>query len=382
MRILHLGKFFPPYPGGVERHLADLMQAQVQAGLDVAALVHAAPRDRAGAGRHRIDGALVDSVACHGQLVFAPVSPAWPRHLSSMLRDVRPDVLQLHVPNPSVFWALFSPAARRVPWIVHWHADIPEDTARVALRVLYPPYRAFERAMLRRAARIVATTETYRAASRPLAAFADKTTVIPLGLPDAGSAGTAPPWPGPGLKVLAVGRLSYYKGFDVLLDALAQAPEVSLLLVGGGELEAPLRAQAARLGLQDRVAFAGKVDDATLQAAYEACDAFCLPSVDRAEAFGMVLLEAMRAGKPVIASDIPGSGVGSVVARDRTGLLVPPRDAAALAGALRSLAADPARREAMGAAGLERWRRDYRIDAVSRRWQTLYADVLRAPTAR
>ena len=76
MRVLHLGKFFPPYPGGVERHMADLMQAQVQAGLEVGALVHAAPRDAARMGRHVVDGALVDSVACHGQLVFAPVSPA------------------------------------------------------------------------------------------------------------------------------------------------------------------------------------------------------------------------------------------------------------------------------------------------------------------
>jgi glycosyltransferase involved in cell wall biosynthesis len=96
----------------------------------------------------------------------------------------------------------------------------------------------------------------------------------------------------------------------------------------------------------------------------------------------MVLLEAMRAGKPVIASDIPGSGVGSVVARDETALLVPPRDVDALATALRTMAASPELRDAFGAAGLTRWQRDYRIDAVNRRWQSLYEDVVRAPTAR
>lgn len=359
--------------------MAELMQAQVQAGLQVAALVHASPRDRSRLGRREVDGALIDTVACHGQFVFAPVSPAWPLHLHRLLHDFRPDVLHLHVPNTSVFWALLSPAARRIPWVLHWHADIPVDGSHAALRLAYPPYRAFESALSKRAARIVATSETYRAASRPLAPFAGKTSVIPLGSPEAPPAGTAPAWPGSGVKVLTVGRLSYYKGFDVLLDAVAQVPEVSLLLVGGGELEGALRAQVDRLGLHERVTLAGKVDDATLQAAYEACDLFCLPSIDRAEAFGMVLLEAMRAGKPVVASDIPGSGVGSVVVRDETGLLVPPRDAAALATALRELAGAPARRAAMGAAGLARWQRDYRIDAVSRRWQALYEDVLRAP---
>lgn len=362
--------------------MADLMQAQGQAGLEVAALVHATPRDRSRLGRHHIDGALVDTVPCHGQWVFAPVSPAWPLHLGRLLRDFKPDVLHLHVPNPSVFWALFSPAARRLPWVVHWHADIPQDSSHAALRLAYPPYRAFERALLKRAARIVATSETYRAASRPLGEFAHKTTVIPLGSPEAPPAGHAPAWPGHGMRVLTVGRLSYYKGFDVLLEAMAQVQDASLLLIGGGELEGALRAQVDRLGLHDRVTLAGKVDDATLQAAYEACDVFCLPSIDRAEAFGMVLLEAMRAGKAVIASDIPGSGVGSVVAHDETGLLVRPRKAEALVQAMRLLATDPVRRAAFGAAGLARWRRDYRIDAVNRRWQALYADLLHAPTAR
>jgi glycosyltransferase involved in cell wall biosynthesis len=382
LRVLHLGKFHPPHPGGVERHMADLMQAQVSSGLDTAALVHASPRDRTRLGRRDVGGALVDTVACHGQLIFAPVSPAWPLHLHRLLRDFRPDVLHLHVPNTSVFWLLFSPPARRLPWVVHWHADVPDDSSHAALRLAYPPYRAFERAVLKRAARIVATSETYRAASKPLAPFAHKASVIPLGSPASMPPGTAPAWPAAGMKVLAVGRLSYYKGFDLLLQAMARVPEASLLLVGSGELEGELREEIGRLGIAGRVRMAGNVDDATLQAAYEACDVFCLPSIDRAEAFGMVLLEAMRAGKPVIASDIPGSGVGSVVAHGETALLVPPRDVAALATALQAMAGAPGMRRDFGAAGRARWEREYRIDAVNRRWASLYADVVRAPTAR
>lgn len=379
MRVLHLGKFFPPYPGGIERHLADLGAAQAAAGLEVAALVHAAPRDRS---RRRWDahGLHVDAVPCHGQLVFAPLSPGWPLALRRLLRDFRPDLLHVHVPNPSAFWLLASRAARRVPWIVHWHADIPEDSGRLDLRLGYLAYRRFERALNARAARIVATSQPYLDASRALAEWKARCRVIPLGIGDAPAAAAAPAWPAPGLRLLAVGRLSYYKGFDVLLAALAQVPGASLLLVGEGELRAALQAQAERLGISARVRFAGQVDDATLEAAYRACELFCLPSVDRAEAFGIVLLEAMRAGKAIVASDIPGSGVGSVVRQGETGEHVTPRDPHALAAALQRLVADPALRDRYGAAARRHWESDYRIEAVTQQWSALYREIL-SPTA-
>jgi glycosyltransferase involved in cell wall biosynthesis len=379
LRVLHLGKFFPPYPGGIERHLADLGAAQAAAGLEVAALVHGTPRDRSRR-RWREHGMQLEAVPCHGQLVFAPLSPGWPFALQRMLREFRPDLLHVHMPNPSAFWLLASPAARRLPRVVHWHADIPEDSGRLDLRLGYVAYRRFERALNAGAARIVATSEPYLQASRALAEWKDRCRVIPLGIGDAPAAGRPPAWPAPGLRLLAVGRLSYYKGFDVLLDALAQVPQASLLLIGDGELRAALQLQAERLGVAARVRFAGHVDDATLEAAYRDCDLFCLPSVDRAEAFGIVLLEAMRAGKPIVASDIPGSGVGSVVRHGETGERIPPRDAQALALALQRLAGDAARRADYGTAARRRWERDYRIEAVTRQWSALYRELV-PPTA-
>lgn len=377
MRILHLGKFYPPHPGGVERHLADLATAQAATGMDVAALVHASPRDRSRAGRWMDRGVLVDPVPCHGQLVFAPLSPGWPGHASRLLRDFRPDLLHIHVPNTSAFWLLASGAARKLPMVVHWHADIPDDSAQLGLRLGYPFYRRFERALNDRARAIVTTSQAYLDASRALAPVHGKCHVIPLGLADAAVAGAATSWPSGGLRVLAVGRMSYYKGFDVLLEAVARSPEVTLLLVGEGEQRGKLQAQIDTRGLAARVRMTGNIDDASLEAAYQACDVFCLPSIDRAEAFGMVLLEAMRAGKPVVASNIPGSGVGTVVVDGETGVLVPPRDAAALAHAMSRLAAAPELRHRFGSAGRQRWQQQYRIDAVTRAWSEIYRDVLR-----
>ncbi|MFO1516424.1 MAG: glycosyltransferase [Lysobacterales bacterium] len=385
MRILHLGKFFPPVPGGIERALAGMAEAGVAAGEQVAVLAHAPPgvwRSR----RHATATLPVWEAGCLGQLVYAPLSPQYPLLLTRLLRDFRPDLLHLHLPNTSAFFALLSPAARRLPWVVHWHADIPLDSGSPALRLAYPLYRPWEQAVLRRARAIIATSESYLQASSALLPWRDKVCVIPLSLapspaagPAANGASPAATWLGDGLRLLAVGRLSHYKGYDVLLQAMTELPQVSLLLIGSGEEEAHLRARVAALGLGGRVRLAGHVGDAELQRAYAAAEAFCLPSLDRAEAFGLVLLEAMRAALPVVASDIPGSGVGHVARAGETALLVPPGDHAALAAALRDLAADAPLRERLGRAGQVRWRAEFTPAQTTATLLQLYRRVLASP---
>lgn len=380
MRVLHLGKFFPPHAGGIERFTALLLHALAGPELTQAALVHATP-GRPRQPREWIDAASaaqLREVACHGRLLFAPLSPGWPLACRRMIRDFRPDLLHVHMPNPSAFWLLGLAAAQRLPWVLHWHADVPADAQHLGVRLAARPYRLLERAMLVRSAAVVATSAAYRDASDALRPLREQVRVIGLAAEPAplATATPAPQWPAEGLRVLAVGRLSYYKGFAVLLDALARAPQCQLLLVGEGEQRAALESRARRLGIADRVRFAGGVDDAALHAAYRACDLFCLPSLDRAEAFGLVLLEAMRVGKPVLASAIPGSGVTEVAVAGETATLVPPGDVDALAAALRSLAADPQLRSRLGQRGLERWSSCYRPEAVARETLALYRELV------
>lgn len=380
MRILHLGKFYPPFAGGIERFSADLIGGLARRGIAQAALVHATPGQPRSPREWIEHGtALLRETPCSGRLLFAPISPRWPLDVKRLLRDFRPDLLHIHAPNPSAFWLLGMPAARRLPWVVQWHADVPDDALHRGVRLAYPAYRQFERRLLQRAARIVPTTHSYLEASRPLRAFRQRGEVIPLAIDREAvdpSSSAALVWPGSGLKLLAVGRLSYYKGFDVLLEALAACPEVSLLLLGEGERRDELRQRIARLGLSGRVRLAGQVSDAELHAAYRDCDLFCLPSLDRSEAFGLVLLEAMRAGKPVLSSAVPGSGMCEVVVDGETGLQVPPGDAGSLAAALRQLTGDAALRQRLGANGRRRWEREYCLDRVSDQWLSLYRRVL------
>jgi rhamnosyl/mannosyltransferase len=160
----------------------------------------------------------------------------------------------------------------------------------------------------------------------------------------------------------------------VILRALP-ATTGRLAIVGEGPLRQALQGLASDLGVADRVDFLGAVSDPELLALYHACDAFVLPSVTRAEAFGMVQIEAMACGKPVISTDVP-SGVSWVNRHDETGLVVRAGDAAALAGAIRTLCADDVLRRRLGAGGRRRVEREFTAARMAERTVALYREVL------
>ncbi len=365
MRVLHVGKYYPPVPGGMERFLADLVAAQRDAGHEVAVLVHSAGRgDAAG------DPPWVMRCPVWVRLLFAPISPAFPFWLARAIRRYRPQVLHFHAPNLGAFWALLLPAARRIPWVVHWHSDV--EVSQRALRLAYPHYRIFERALLERAGAIIVTSHAYLQASRPLRAWEHKCHVVPLGvdarrLPAVERHEGDALWHGEGLRLLAVGRLTYYKGFDTLLRAVTGLAGVQLLVVGEGEERDGLeRILADAAGLAP-ARLLGAADDATVRRLLASCDVFCLPSRERTEAFGIVLMEAMRYGRPLLASELPGSGVNWVARGGQNAVLVPPDDVPAWRAAIQALAAAPASRlQTMGHLGHQRYAREFGIERIER----------------
>lgn len=376
MRILHVGKYFSPVPGGIERFLGDLVAAQRRAGHEVAVLVH--DDGRRGA-EPDPDWLMRCPVAM--KLAFAPISPRFPSWLTRGIRRFRPEVLHLHMPNLAPFWALMLPAARRLPWVVHWHADV--EVSKLALRLLYPHYQMFERSLLERSEAIIATSREYLDASRPLAEWRHKCHVVPLGvdparLPEVDRAGAAAHWRGGGLRLLAVGRLTYYKGFDALIEAVIPMHGVELQIVGEGEERARLVALLQKSGFPEHVRMLGSVDDARLHELMASCDLFCLPSRERTEAFGIVLMEAMRYGRPLLVSELRGSGVNWVARAGQNAVSVPVDDVRAWREAIGELAASPSTRHLLGRLGQERYARELGIDSVERRIRDVYATALMA----
>lgn len=378
MRVLHLGKFFSPVPGGIETFMRDVMVFHAAHGIVSGAVVHADT-----SGKEQIGSLSLWQAACHGNLLYAPISPGFAYWLNRAIDEFKPDVLHLHLPNTSAFWALLLPAARRIPWVVHWHADVITPLSIPALRLAYLAYRPFERAVLRRAKTVIATSPHYLDSSTPLALWRNKCRVIPLGL------ASSPPAPSPAAqtianqawlpgkrRLLAVGRLSHYKGFRHLIDAATKLPDVHAIIVGDGEERSALEAQISDLKIGTQVSLAGRLSDDDLSALLASCEVFCLPSVERTEAFGMVLLEAMRMGKPVVACNIPGSGVNWVVEDGKSGYLAHPQDPEDLARMIEKALQHPE----LGYAGQQRLRQKFAIEVVAQEIANLYAMLL-VPTA-
>jgi rhamnosyl/mannosyltransferase len=343
LSVLHIGKYFPPYFGGMETYLRDLIRAQTRQGLDTGALVHRSGISLRNDYKFFNQGertCKITRAAVWARVLFTPISPTFPWLLRRLIREHKPDVLHFHVPNVSAFWALLLPGARRIPWVIHWHSDVLASEHSLGLRLFYTLYRPFERALLRRSRKIIATSPPYLESSIPLAPYSEKCEIVPLGLdPDTlASAHPKPPKPATDrLRILAIGRLTYYKGFEYLIRAATQVENIDVHLVGTGDLEITLRELARDLGVMDKVAFHGKLSDKDLARQYAACDCLCLPSIERTEAFGMVLLEAMSNGKATVISKVPGSGMGWIVEDGITGLHALPADAASLANCLRYL---------------------------------------------
>ncbi len=173
---------------------------------------------------------------------------------------------------------------------------------------------------------------------------------------------------------LVLAALVVRKGIDVLLEALADARlgALVLLVAGEGPEREALAARARSLGLGPRARFLGRRDDR--EALLAACDLLCLPS--RHEGLGVAALEAMAAGRPVVATNV--GGLGEAVVDGRTGLLVPPDDAPALADALARLCADAALRERLGRAGPGRVAEGFRAEQMVAAYEALYRAVLAA----
>lgn len=358
MRILHVYKDYFPVLGGIENHIRALAEAQVRRGHTVTVLA-ASP-----------DGRSHTTVRDGVRVVFAPrlataaSMPLSPGFLSA-LRRLPADITHLHAPFP--LGEVSQWLSRRRPYIVTYHADVTRPLQLLIMRLYGPLFRR----ILREAARVLPTSAAYAATSPYLRDIVGRCTVVPLGIDPAGFTPAPAPPAGP-FTLLFVGLMRHYKGVDVALRALAQVPGVRLRLAGEGPLRREWEALAGALNLGERVEFLGRVPEADLPVLYRSAHAFVLPATSRAEAFGTVLLEAMASGLPCLTTEV-GSGTSFVVQHEQTGLVVPARDPAALAAAIRRLAQDPEGLRRMGTAGHARVLREFTLPVMVNRVEAVYA---------
>lgn len=365
MNVLALGKFYPPYRGGMETLLAAWSEAFVARGATVDAVV---ANTRAKTEVSVEKGVRVHRLASWGSFWSVSLCPAYPW----ITRRMPADIWHAHFPNPLADMACLL-GSKRTPLVLHYHSDIVRQAS--AMRVYAPILRR----LLRRADRIVVATPRHIEFSDWLPPYRDKCEVIPFGLnldqfglTPAREAEVARLRTEAGGKtiILNIGRLVPYKGQRYLLEA-ARGLDAVVWIVGDGPLRTELETQAAELGLGNKIRFWGDVDAGFLISLLHACHVFALPSITPNEAFGLVQIEAMACGKPVVACDLK-SGVPFVNQHQISGLNVPPMNAARLHEALAELVNEPGRRAALGAGALARARTEFDARVmVDRYWGLL-----------
>lgn len=330
IKILQISKFFYPHFGGIEKLVKDI-NTGLKEDLNIKVLTC---QVKGKGNREIVEGIEIFRASSIGSYFSVPISFDFPFLLKKLSRDR--DILHFHLPFPLaiISYLLVRPKGKVVVW---WHSDILKP------KNLYKLYKPFLRRFLNKVDKIIVYTPYHIKNSDVLNDFIDKCEVIPFGIDIEQFNFTD------GIKekvekirgkygpkiILFVGRLIYYKGLEYLLQAMTEI-SAKLLIIGEGKLHSSLQKLAENLKIDDKVFFLGRVKNSDILAYYHACDIFVLPSIEKTEAFGLVQLEAMACGKPVINTNLP-TGVPYVSKNEVTGLTVSPKNSKALTKAIKIL---------------------------------------------
>lgn len=373
-RVLQLNKLYYPAIGGIERTVQQVAEGLSE---DVEMSVLTCAEGMHGS-TEQIHGVTVYRLPSLFRVDSLPIPIGYVRKLRKLGK--KQDIVHLHMPFPIGDLACFLSGyqGRLVLW---WHSDVVRQKKMMHL------YKPLMHWTLRRADAIVVATQGHIEGSAYLKPFREKCVIIPFGV-DQGIEKAADDYimrqsrtdetmrlpSKKRLRFLFVGRLVYYKGCEVLLRAFCKVKNAELVLVGSGALEEEYRKFVREHQMEDRVRLLGEIPEESLYQQFADCDVFVLPSVMRSEAFGLVQIEAMAFGKPVINTRL-SSGV-PYVSQDRiTGLTVRPGDADELADAMNWMVEHPEERREMGMQARKRMKQEYRMETMLERIRKLYRSL-------
>ena len=378
MKILLVNKAYFPHLGGVETIVRQLAEGMVKRGHEATVLCFG-DRD---AGDRR-GGAAIRKVRPMGYVGSAPVGFRFVTEFFRLSKQA--DVINFHSPNPMGELALLlSPALHGKKIICTYHGDAQRP------KLLLPAYDFMLRKFFRRCGAIAVSNPPLSGNSRVLKAgdnsLKEKIRIIPWGVrtenysnhreTDIGEARRLlASLPSHSFKVMYAGRMVYYKGLEVLLEALrtmkAQGHPVSAFLVGSGPEERNIRDFVADNALESDILIIPHQLKGVFHALFSLADCFVLPSTHQTEAFGIVLAEAMASGLPVVSTEL-GTGTSWVNKNGETGIVVPPGDHDALAEALVYLADNEKERNAMAASAMARARNFFEEDAMLDAYEKMF----------
>lgn len=368
IKILQVNKLYYPDIGGIERtvqHIAESLKERTEMSVLVC-------QPKGKGIKEIVNGVPVHRCGSFGIFFSLPISLSLLWELRKEARDK--DILQFHAPFPLGDLACLI-SGYRGKVVLYWHSDVVKQKKLMVL------YRPIMKLFLKRVDAIIVGADGVINGSSYLSPFKNKCVTIPFAVNgEIEKKGKryleqAVPNLSKYCKFLFVGRLVYYKGIDILLEAFRMVKDAELTVIGCGNLEKDLKRYVSDQGLGDRIHFLGKVEEEQLNRAFSSCDVFVLPSVAKSEAFGLVQLEAMAYGKPVINTNLP-SGVPEVSIHGITGLTVEPGNVLELGNAMQWFVNHPQERNIMGVEARKRLESQYTLNVMSNRILKLYENLL------
>ena len=324
MRIIQVTPYFHPHVGGVESHVFMLSKELMKRGHEVT--IYSTRFDKSLKKRDEYKGIKIRRVPQWANLFTTPITPK----MFEAISEAKADIIHCHAPPPlTAYYCAKAKKNLMAPLVMTYHCDLELPFfGGGALIGLYR--RTLGAYTLNRMDEIIVHTETYAATSRVL--WNHHPTVIPTGVdlekfhPDVdGSQIREKICPEGQRLVMFVGRLMFHKGIEYFINASKYLEDTKFLIVGDGPYRKNLEVSKLNNPKGYNVVFAGNVPDDELPNYYAACDVFVLPSVSRLEGFGLVMVEAMATGKPVVASNMPG--MREVMSDGEEGLLAEPLNA-------------------------------------------------------
>ncbi len=374
MNILQLSKFYKPYNGGIESVVSDLAEGLSKYGHVVTVLA----TDNANSPKYEI----INSVKVYRAkewFSFAKVSVA-PSYFLNVIRNyAKSDVVHIHMPNPLANMAcLFASffCKNKCKIIVHWHSDIIKQKRLLML------YGFFVNRLLNKCDKIIVTSKVYLDYSLQLKKFTSKCLIVPIGIDSLKNSimdelvnGIKSKYNGKKI-VFALGRHIYYKGFEYLIEAAGKTNDNVVFILGGqGPDTEKYKKLIIKNKLEDRFFLVGKINEKELASYFKACDVFCFPSVEKSEAFGVVQLEAMSVGVPVISTNICGSGVPWVNKHLTSGLICEPKSVDSLSQALDQILSDESLLERLSDGALLRYEEIFTKDSMIEMTEKIYKNL-------
>ncbi len=376
MKIIQAAKFYFPRVGGMETAVINLSEGLIHYPNVSVQVIACQPSISFQSKRDNINGVDVIYKPLLGHIASLPISPTY----ISTLKKMKGDILHLHAPFPLTEFAfLLNPKIRKnfKKVVLWWQSDIVKQA------IMLPLYILLLHRLLKKVDKIILNNPTMLTNSYIIPHYKEKCVVIPIGIKqdiliknrtDQQAINTLRKRYGNKL-VLFVGRIVYYKGIEYLIRAMKEVQDASLVIVGSGPLEEQVDEHIRKLKLEHRVFRISNVSNEELYAYYNACDLFVLPSIEKSEAYGIVQLEAMACGKPVICTEL-NTGTSFINKNGVTGYVVPPRDSKSLEIAIRTLLDNCKLREEMGKNGQERVQQEFTADKMVERVYNLYKNLL------